>query len=216
MVGGMTKLTQGRAAVLPDRRQSVAAPTASTASVCARAASTAEERNEIKKLYKILYDPKLNVSQAIAAHEGRGLDRAGTRAGRVPRSPVRTRRPQIGRRPRRVRYFFSTGEPSGESMRVALGRREIARPIPQRRVRGDRRGGDARGRLSLWLDHTGWASMGPLAAIPRIPQAACDDVDDGAHSASRSRTWSCSSISAPSTCAWRRRCGAGCTTPARS
>ncbi|HTX60097.1 MAG TPA: acyl-ACP--UDP-N-acetylglucosamine O-acyltransferase, partial [Verrucomicrobiae bacterium] len=32
-----------------------------------RAGFTAEERNEIKKFYKILYDPKLNVSQAIDA-----------------------------------------------------------------------------------------------------------------------------------------------------
>jgi UDP-N-acetylglucosamine acyltransferase len=32
-----------------------------------RAAFTAEERNEIKRFYKLLYNPKLNVSQAIAA-----------------------------------------------------------------------------------------------------------------------------------------------------
>ncbi len=32
-----------------------------------RAGFTVEERNEIKKFYKILYDPKLNVSQAIDA-----------------------------------------------------------------------------------------------------------------------------------------------------
>jgi len=32
-----------------------------------RAAFTPEERNEIKKFYKLLYNPKLNVSQAIDA-----------------------------------------------------------------------------------------------------------------------------------------------------
>jgi len=32
-----------------------------------RAAFTVEERNEIKKFYKLLYNPKFNVSQAIEA-----------------------------------------------------------------------------------------------------------------------------------------------------
>ena len=32
-----------------------------------RAGFTAEERNEIKRFYKLLYDPKMNVSRAIEA-----------------------------------------------------------------------------------------------------------------------------------------------------
>ena len=38
--------------------------------------------------------------------------------------------------------------------------------------------------FTLWRDHTGWASMGPLAAIPRIPKLLAIDV---AHRVSHSR-----------------------------
>jgi lipid-A-disaccharide synthase len=68
-----------------------------------------------------------------------------------------------------VKYFFSTGEPSGETMAILLAEQ----------IRGLDSGaqfegiGSARMRdagFTLWRDHTGWASMGPLAAIPRIPK----------------------------------------------
>jgi lipid-A-disaccharide synthase len=68
-----------------------------------------------------------------------------------------------------MRYFFSTGEPSGESSAVMLA--QAIRAIdPQAEFEGI---GAARMRAAgfhLWRDHTGWASMGPAAAIPRIPK----------------------------------------------
>ncbi len=70
---------------------------------------------------------------------------------------------------RRVRYFFSTGEASGESVALLLAAaiREID---PDARFQGI--GGSAMraAGFTLWRDHAGWASMGPLAAIPRIPK----------------------------------------------
>lgn len=68
-----------------------------------------------------------------------------------------------------MRYFFSTGEASGELAAVVLAQ-AIARIDPQAHFEGI---GAARMReagFTLWRDHTGWASMGPLAAIPRIPK----------------------------------------------
>lgn len=68
-----------------------------------------------------------------------------------------------------MRYFFSTGEASGELAAVVLAR-AIAAIDPHARFEGI---GAARMReagFTLWRDHTGWASMGPLAAIPRIPK----------------------------------------------
>jgi len=68
-----------------------------------------------------------------------------------------------------VRYFFSTGEPSGELVAVLLARAirafdpdAIFEGIGSERMRNEG--------IALWRDHTGWASMGPLAAIPRIPK----------------------------------------------
>ena len=70
-----------------------------------------------------------------------------------------------------MRYFFSTGEPSGEAMRDSAGASRFAASIRRREFEGIGARGDARRRdLRLWRDHTGWASMGPLAAIPRIPK----------------------------------------------
>jgi lipid-A-disaccharide synthase len=68
-----------------------------------------------------------------------------------------------------VRYFFSTGEPSGESVALLLAG-AIRELDPQARFEGI--GGErmrASG-FSMWRDHRGWASMGPIAAIPRIPK----------------------------------------------
>src|SRR5215469_15052884 len=68
-----------------------------------------------------------------------------------------------------MRYFFSSGEASGELSSVLLAD-AIARVDPQAQFEGI--GADRmreRG-FSLWRDHTGWASMGPLAALPRIPK----------------------------------------------
>lgn len=68
-----------------------------------------------------------------------------------------------------MRYFFSTGEASGELAAVVIAQ-AIAQVDPQAQFEGI---GAARMRengFTLWRDHTGWASMGPLAAIPRIPK----------------------------------------------
>jgi lipid-A-disaccharide synthase len=68
-----------------------------------------------------------------------------------------------------VRYFFSTGEPSGETSALLLAE-AIARIDPQATFEGigAQRMRDAG--FTMWRDHTGWASMGPLAALPRIPK----------------------------------------------
>lgn len=68
-----------------------------------------------------------------------------------------------------MRYFFSTGEASGEFSAVLLARALRARD-PEAQFEGI---GASRMReegVRLWRDHTGWASMGVVAAIPRIPR----------------------------------------------
>lgn len=68
-----------------------------------------------------------------------------------------------------MRYFLSTGEASGELAGTLLAQ-AIRRHDPAAHFEGI---GSARMRESgvrLWRDHTGWASMGPLAALPRIPK----------------------------------------------
>ncbi|MBV9333121.1 MAG: hypothetical protein JO146_03865 [Candidatus Eremiobacteraeota bacterium] len=68
-----------------------------------------------------------------------------------------------------MRYFFSTGEPSGEAIAVLLAQ-EIRKLDPAAEFEGigGRRMREAG--FTLWRDNRGWASMGPLAAIPRIPK----------------------------------------------
>ena len=68
-----------------------------------------------------------------------------------------------------MRYFLSSGEASGELAATLLAQ-AIRRIDPQAEFEGI---GAARMReagVALWRDHRGWASMGPLAAIPRIPK----------------------------------------------
>jgi lipid-A-disaccharide synthase len=68
-----------------------------------------------------------------------------------------------------MRYFFSTGEASGELSAVLLAQ-AIRAYDPQAYFEGigaERMRGEG---FALWRDHTGWASMGPLAAVPRIPK----------------------------------------------
>lgn len=68
-----------------------------------------------------------------------------------------------------MRYFFSSGEPSGESMAVLLAE-AIAAVDPEASFEGIGAQAMRAAGFSIWRDHTGWASMGPLAAIPRIPK----------------------------------------------
>ncbi|HEX3672063.1 MAG TPA: hypothetical protein VHT92_10225 [Candidatus Cybelea sp.] len=68
-----------------------------------------------------------------------------------------------------MRYFFSTGEPSGEAIAIYLADaiRKIDVDAKFEGIGGERM--RAAG-FALWMNNRGWASMGPLAAIPRIPK----------------------------------------------
>ena len=79
-----------------------------------------------------------------------------------------------------MRYFFSSGEASGELSAVLLAQ-SIRRYDPEAEFEGI---GSQRMRdegFALWRDHTGWASMGPLAAIPRIPKLLATMWQTAAH-----------------------------------
>lgn len=68
-----------------------------------------------------------------------------------------------------MRYFLSTGEASGELNAVLLAQ-AIARVDPQAQFEGIGAEGMRAAGFRLWRDHSGWASMGPLAALPRVPK----------------------------------------------
>ena len=68
-----------------------------------------------------------------------------------------------------MRYFFSSGEASGELSAVLLAK-GIRRFDPDAHFEGIGSQAMANEGFTLWRDHTGWASMGPLAALPRIPK----------------------------------------------
>ena len=68
-----------------------------------------------------------------------------------------------------MKYFFSTGEASGEAMALMLAN-EIRKLDFDAQFEGIGSKLMREAGFALWRDHTGWASMGPLAAIPRIPK----------------------------------------------
>jgi lipid-A-disaccharide synthase len=68
-----------------------------------------------------------------------------------------------------MRYFFSTGEASGE-LNATLLAAAIREYDADAHFEGIGAGRMRDTGFTLWRDHTGWASMGPLAAIPRIPK----------------------------------------------
>jgi lipid-A-disaccharide synthase len=68
-----------------------------------------------------------------------------------------------------VRYFISTGEASGELAGVLLAK-AIRKLDPNAQFQAIGAARMRAERIELWRDHSGWASMGPLAAIPRIPK----------------------------------------------
>lgn len=79
-----------------------------------------------------------------------------------------------------MRYFLSSGEASGELAATLLAQ-AIRRIDAQAEFEGI---GAARMRengIRLWRDHSGWASMGPLAAIPRIPKLLFTMLDTARH-----------------------------------
>jgi lipid-A-disaccharide synthase len=68
-----------------------------------------------------------------------------------------------------LRYFFSTGEPSAEATAILLsGAIRKLDPAAEFEGIGGQRMREAG--FTLWRNNRGWASMGPLAAIPRIPK----------------------------------------------
>src|SRR5579863_781687 len=68
-----------------------------------------------------------------------------------------------------MKYFVSTGEPSGEASGIALAQ-AIRSNDPAAEFEGIGSTAMRADGFRLWRDHTGWASMGPAAAIPRIPK----------------------------------------------
>lgn len=67
-----------------------------------------------------------------------------------------------------MRYFLSTGEASGELAATLLAQ-SIAQTDPQAEFEGIGAERMRAAGINLWRDHTGWATLGPIAAIPRIP-----------------------------------------------
>jgi lipid-A-disaccharide synthase len=79
-----------------------------------------------------------------------------------------------------VRYFLSSGEASGELAATLLAQ-AIAQRDPHAVFEGI---GSSRMRdcgIRLWRDNTGWASMGPLAAVPRIPKLLATMLQTASH-----------------------------------
>jgi lipid-A-disaccharide synthase len=68
-----------------------------------------------------------------------------------------------------MKYFVSTGEPSGEASGIALAQ-SIRSHDPDAQFEGIGSTAMRAAGFDLWRDHAGWASMGPAAAIPRIPK----------------------------------------------
>ena len=68
-----------------------------------------------------------------------------------------------------MRYFFSTGEASGEYVAVLLAQ-AIRELDAQAAFEGIGSNAMREAGFTLWREHSGWASFGPFAAIPRIPK----------------------------------------------
>lgn len=79
-----------------------------------------------------------------------------------------------------MRYFLSSGEPSGELSAVLLAR-EIRAFDPDAHFEGI--GGDLMRDegIDLWREFRGWASVGPLAALPKIPKLSMTMVSAAQH-----------------------------------
>ena len=79
-----------------------------------------------------------------------------------------------------MRYFLSSGEASGEASAVALAEK-IREYDPDARFEGIGAAAMRSAGIAQWRDHSGWASMGPAAAIPRIPKLLATMLRTAAH-----------------------------------
>jgi lipid-A-disaccharide synthase len=79
-----------------------------------------------------------------------------------------------------MRYFLSSGEASGEASAIALAAK-IRQYDSSARFEGIGASAMRAAGVALWRDHTGWASMGPAAAIPRIPKLLAAMLQTAAH-----------------------------------
>ena len=79
-----------------------------------------------------------------------------------------------------MRYFLSSGEASGEASAVALAEK-IREYEAEPHFEGIGASAMRAAGIALWRDHTGWASMGPVAAIPRIPKLLAAMLRTAAH-----------------------------------
>ncbi len=79
-----------------------------------------------------------------------------------------------------MRYFLSTGEASGELAATLLAR-AIAAIDGDAAFEGIGSNRMREAGVDLWRDNAGWASMGPLAAIPRIPALLATMYRTAAH-----------------------------------
>lgn len=79
-----------------------------------------------------------------------------------------------------MRYFFSTGEASGEAIAVMLAEaiREVDADAQFEGIGSEQMRGVG---FRIWRDNAGWASMGPAAAIPRIPKLLAAMLATAAH-----------------------------------
>lgn len=79
-----------------------------------------------------------------------------------------------------MRYFFVTGEPSGELSAVTLAQ-AIAQLDRDARFEGIGATRMREAGFTLFRDNTWWASMGPIDAIPRIPPLLLACAQTGQH-----------------------------------
>ena len=102
-----------------------------------------------------------------------------------------------------MRYFFSTGEASGESSALLLAQ-AIRDADPQAQFEGIGSEADARAGFHTVARSYRMGEHGTAGGDSAHSQAACNHVAHGVSPRSRrNRISSCSSISACSICAWR-------------
>ena len=79
-----------------------------------------------------------------------------------------------------MRYFFSTGETSGEFVATVLAQ-AIRRFDPGAEFEGIGAAEMRRAGFRVWRDHAGWATMGPFAALMNVPRLLAEGTATVAH-----------------------------------